>query len=382
MLRKILIPIIICVLVLPVLLLPAVSASEAEYIPLITLEDNKIGVFGNPTTDFSIINENGNNVLKGSGTLKKLFWTGSPRIQYSSYDLAFNFKVTSISSSSTYDLFCYKANSSYTWGLKISINYANNGNTGGYLYVSGINTTEFVSYGTWHSMFINVTATTQVRYSFDNAGLSTPYVMANNPTDGRYGFGNTYTSGSGTVYWDNIIMASRIGSIPIASFDYSPDSGDGLTNFIFTDTSAYDTIPFTNTVYWDFGDGNYTYSSPGGSVNHTYIHAGTYQVVLNCSNRLGYDLAYTNITVSEIVIGTGGVEITDDMFGLVIIILLITALNIIGTKTGYLMISIFAVLGMVFIIPLLWVNAPINISLMMIMVLGNVALLVYGFTRD
>lgn len=380
MLRKILIPIIICVLVLPVLLLPAVSASEAEYIPLITLEDNKIGVFGNPTKDFSIINENGNNVLKGTGTQKKLFWTGSPRIQYSSYDLAFNFKVASISASSTYDLFCYKANSSYTWGLKISINYANNGNTGGYLYVSGINTTKFVSYGTWHSMFINVTATTQVRYSLNNAGLSTPYVMANNPTDGRYGFGNTYTSGSGTVYWDNIIMASRIGSIPIASFDYSPDSGDGLTNFIFSDTSAYDTIPFTNTVYWDFGDGNYTYSSPGGSVNHTYIHAGTYQVVLNCSNRLGYDLAYTNITVSEIVIGTGGEEVSDDMFGFIALLALITALNLYAMKSGTGLLSIFALMGLIISASLLWPDSPITTALLMVTVLGNIAITIKTVT--
>lgn len=375
---------ILALFLTPIIFLPSItSAAEAEYIPLITFEDDDLGVFGDPTVNFVIVNEGGNKVMKevGSGQ-KRLYWTDSPATQYSNYELSFNFKVQDVGSGGFYDLFCYKANASYTWGLRISINYANNGQTGGYLYVSGLNTTQFVSYNTWHKMFVNVTSTTQVRYSYDDGALSTPYTMANNPTNGKYGMGNTYTAGTGTVFWDNILLATRIGSIPISSFTYSPENGDGLTNFIFHDESAFDTIPFEETVYWNFGDGNYTYGTVGGYVNHTYIHEGTYQVILNCSNRLGYDLAYANITVSAINLGIGGEEITDDMFGFIIVILLITGLNILGTKTGYLMLSIFAILGMIIAIPMLWQNDPVYIALMIVMTLGNIALLVYGLTKE
>lgn len=379
MLKKILS--LLLILFLLIVIPNNVKGNEVEYIPLITFTDNTLGVFGNPTTYFTIVSEDGNNVMKSTGTLKTLWWTSSPSTQYPSFDLSFKFKVASISSNTQYDLFCYKSNSSYVWGLKISIQYANNGGVGGYLYVSNQNTTQFVPYNIWHTMFVNVTSITQVRYSLDGASLSTPYTMAANPTNGRYGMGATYTSGGGTVYWDNIVLATRTGSIPNTSFDYYPNSGDGLTNFIFNDTSIYDSIPFDNIVVWDFGDGNTTISGPGSSVNHTYIHAGTYQIVLNCSNRLGYDLAYTNITVSDISIG-GSEFMSDTMFGFALVVGLITVMNYIGIKLRFLMLSLFAFLSMFFAIGLLWQNDNVYITLMICMVLSNIALLVYGFTKD
>jgi len=70
------------------------------------------------------------------------------------------------------------------------------------------------------------------------------------------------------------------------------------------------------------------------------------------------------------------------MFGFVIVVLLITVLNYIGIKLGALMISLFAFLGMIMAIGLLWQNDPTYISLMIIMTLGNLGLLVYGFTKE
>lgn len=139
------------------------------------------------------------------------------------------------------------------------------------------------------------------------------------------------------------------------------------------------------TVTWhkEYGPTNLTINSTTGIITWIPDLPITYIINISCTNSVnGVDYKNYTVYVYPNWIGTGGEDITDNMLGLIVVILLITGLNVIGTKTGYLMISIFAVLGMVFIIPLLWVNAPINISLMMIMVLGNVALLVYGFTRD
>lgn len=109
---------------------------------------------------------------------------------------------------------------------------------------------------------------------------------------------------------------------------------------------------------------------------------GFFTFQLYCNNSAeGY--AYQNWTVfvfpSWI---AGGETISDEMFGFIIVILLITGMNVLGTKTGYLMLSVFAILGMIVIIPMLWQNDPIYIALMLVTTLSNIGLLVYGLTRD
>lgn len=118
-----------------------------------------------------------------------------------------------------------------------------------------------------------------------------------------------------------------------------------------------------------------------GTLSWTPNATGFFNFALKCNNTVG-GYSYQNWTVFVVPPWLGGETISDNMLGLIVVILLITALNVLGTRTGYLMLSVFAVLGMVFAIPLLWSNAPVNITLMMMMVLGNVALLVYGFTRS
>jgi hypothetical protein len=113
-----------------------------------------------------------------------------------------------------------------------------------------------------------------------------------------------------------------------------------------------------------------------------YDETGFFTFQLYCNNSVeGY--AYQNWTVfvfpSWI---AGGETISDEMFGFVIVVLLITLLNYIGVKLNALMISLFAFLGMIMAIGLLWQNDPTYISLMIIMTLGNLGLLVYGFVKE
>lgn len=91
--------------------------------------------------------------------------------------------------------------------------------------------------------------------------------------------------------------------------------------------------------------------------------------------------AYTNITVSDISIG-GSEFMSDTMFGFALVVGLITVMNYIGIKLRFLMLSLFAFLSMFFAIGLLWQNDNVYITLMICMVLSNIALLVYGFTKD
>jgi hypothetical protein len=156
-------------------------------------------------------------------------------------------------------------------------------------------------------------------------------------------------------------------------------------------SQEYSYSPTANeTVTWnllDYPDGvNWSDNKITWFPNET----GFFTFRLYCNNSAeGY--AYQNWTVfvfpSWIAGGdpswiAGGETISDEMFGFVIVVLLITLLNYIGVKLDALMISLFAFLGMIMAIGLLWQNDPTYISLMIIMTLGNLGLLVYGFTKE
>lgn len=148
-------------------------------------------------------------------------------------------------------------------------------------------------------------------------------------------------------------------------------------------SQEYSYSPTANeTVTWnllDYPDGvNWSDNKISWFPNET----GFFTFQLYCNNSAeGY--AYQNWTVfvfpSWI---SGGETISDEMFGFVIVVLLITLLNYIGIKLRFLMLSLFAFLSMFFAIGLLWQNDNVYITLMICMVLSNIALLVYGFTKD
>ena len=289
------------------------------------------------------------------------------------YEMFFDFKIVSVD----LRIILARVGSSHTGSPSVNI-WVDDSNR---MMINGV-FAENITFDTWHKLLINVTEGKVCRYVLDGGPLTGPYSSVYSYRS-YVEYGSSASTTGGTWYVDNWTIASKIGSPPVASFTPSATEGDGLTNFIFTDTSNVGSF-FGITSYWDFGDGNYTYGVPLGTVNHTYIHAGNYQVVLNTSNLLGYDIAYTNITVEAINIGngTGGETISDEMFGFVIVVLLITLLNYIGVKLDALMISLFAFLGMIMAIGLLWQNDPTYISLMIIMTLGNLGLLVYGFVKE
>lgn len=72
----------------------------------------------------------------------------------------------------------------------------------------------------------------------------------------------------------------------------------------FTTSQTYNIIQFTNTstgdpneFFWTFGDGNVSYEQ---NPSHTYHSAATHLVTLYASNQYQYDVATTNITITQI----------------------------------------------------------------------------------
>ena len=358
-----------------------VRASESEYLN-VDFEDGSTGPFiTNSGGSFLVEHHStGNYYLKDSKAgagLNSLYadlvsWTPD------NFELSFDFKIDTV------------VNIYYIFAISNSTNspktptqspvlllqvYPN-----GTLYCDAMPTPFNVLDNKWHNIFVNITYGCHARISLDG---STPwsgyYVYSTKYSHVLYPmFGAFAGTTNANCYWDNITMATRIGNLPIASFDYSPDSGDGLTNFIFTDTSTFDNTIFPISYNWSFGDGNYSLQK---NCNHTYIHADTFQVILEVSNRFGSSYAYTNITVSSIELGTtGGEEITDDMFGFIALLALITALNLYAMKSGTGLLSIFALMGLILSATLIWPDTPLTTALLLVTVLGNIAITIKTVT--
>jgi gliding motility-associated-like protein len=78
--------------------------------------------------------------------------------------------------------------------------------------------------------------------------------------------------------------------IPVASFTSTPPSPVTPTVLIdFTSTSTIATGSITSSV-WTFGDGN---GASGVNVNHAYITAGTFPIVLTVTGSNGCASSYT-----------------------------------------------------------------------------------------
>ena len=278
------------------------QAAETEYLPLVTYEDDTNGLFSESWSYFQIVDESGNKVIKDTRTgVGAAYQNADVPTLPDSFEASFNFKSMGVGSSGS-GMFYVHETGSGTSSIGVSLGL----NNFGYVVINAQNTTFYINDGNWHSIFINVTTAGgifQTRISVDNSGLSAPYNCGYHNYDEYIVIGGLETTTSNLFFWDNIIVASRIGAIPNASFEYTPDSGDGLTNFVFSDTSSIDNPLFPVSYYWSFGDGNY---SRDQNCNHTYIHEGVYEVSLTVGNRFGSDTAYSNITVSAIPSGGGG----------------------------------------------------------------------------
>lgn len=107
---------------------------------------------------------------------------------------------------------------------------------------------------------------------------------------------------------------------------------------------------------------------------------GFFTFQLYCNNSAeGY--AYQNWTVfvfpSWI---SGGETISDEMFGFIALLALITALNLYAMKSGIGLLSIFALMGLIISASLLWPDSPITTALLMVTVLGNIAITIKTVT--
>ena len=109
---------------------------------------------------------------------------------------------------------------------------------------------------------------------------------------GGGGHAGSYSGGQGS---DGIIIITYTAAVtPVASFTYTPSSGNAPLTVNFTDTSTNTPTSWT----WNFGDG---YGSTSQNPTHTYTAAGTYTVSLKASNAAGSSSPVTNtVTVTSL----------------------------------------------------------------------------------
>jgi len=146
-------------------------------------------------------------------------------------------------------------------------------------------------------------------------------------------------------------------------------------------SQEYSYSPTANeTVKWnllDYPDGvNWSDNKITWFPNET----GFFTFQLYCNNSAeGY--AYQNWTVfvfpSWI---AGGDNISDEMFGFIALLAMITILNLYAMKSGTGLLSIFALMGLIISASLLWPDSPITTALLMVTVLGNIAITIKTVT--
>jgi len=350
-------------------LIPNEVRAETTYVD-VDFEDGTNGLFSD-SAGFTIEQQSvSNRILHLSATTTNHMDGDMVSVSPTTFEISLDFKL--VSTNGNVVLICVSGNPKGTSYNVLNLYVDANGNL---LANTGNDTGYDVEDNIWHHLFINVTSNNVMWISLDN-DIPWHGSYVGSFINRQYIHIGTFANVAVDCYWDNITMVSRIGSLPIADFEHTPSKGDGLTNFIFTDTSTIDNILFPVSYNWTFGDGNYTLTK---NANHTYIFEGTYQVILNVSNRFGYDLAYTNITVTGISIG-GGEEVSDDMFGFIALLAMITALNLYAMKSSTGLLSIFALMGLIISASLLWPDSPITTALLMVTVLGNIAITIKTVT--
>ena len=121
---------------------------------------------------------------------------------------------------------------------------------------------------------------------------------------GGGGHAGTYSGGHAS---DGIIVITYTAAVtPVASFTYTPSSGNAPLTVNFTDTSTNTPTSWT----WNFGDG---YGSTSQNPTHTYTAAGTYTVSLKATNAAGtsspvtHTVSVTSSPVAAFVLNPGNI---------------------------------------------------------------------------
>lgn len=352
-------------------------AEESEYLNVDFQDGSTAPFVPNAGTGFQVQTDGTGNYYLASPTtvgLKSMYASIAPTWTPDSFELSFDFKISDIAIAYFLFSLCNSTSTPKNPGqaaLCYATVYVN-----GSLYIDGVYTPFVVNDGKWHNLFINFTYGCHARISLDG---SIPWMgyfsLASEFPHVYYCFiGSGASTTKATCFWDNITMVSRIGSLPIASFDYSPLDGDGLTNFVFTDTSTFDNTIFPISYNWTFGDGNYTLTK---NSNHTYIYGGDYMITLNVSNRFGYDLAFANISVSQIDF-SGGIELDLSKIAILTFIIFFLAITtIVGLKYWFFM--VLSGIGYLFVAVM--VVEPLDSTFAILMAGAGVLFMLWGGYR-
>jgi hypothetical protein len=70
----------------------------------------------------------------------------------------------------------------------------------------------------------------------------------------------------------------------------------------------------------------------------------------------------------------------EDMFGYIALLVLITALNIYAMKSHMGLLSLFALMGLIVSMSLVWPDTPLTTALLLVTVLGNLAITIKTVT--
>lgn len=127
----------------------------------------------------------------------------------------------------------------------------------------------------------------------DQTGLNITHTF---PDDGIYPVSLTVTDNQGrSVSVEKNVDVSN--QLPSASFTYTPDTPETLTDVSFDGSGSSDPDGSISSYSWDFGDGN---TATGESVQHSYADNGTYTVELTVvDNDSGSNTTSQTITVQN-----------------------------------------------------------------------------------
>lgn len=131
----------------------------------------------------------------------------------------------------------------------------------------------------------------------DGGGSSVQHPVHEYTEAGVYDVTLTVTTAAGTSTMSKQDYVT-VGERPSAQFTMTPDRGDPPLAIQFEDTSDPGSAPITAWA-WDFGDG---YTHTAQSPQHTFLHAGVFEISLTVTNTEGNDTFTDTLTVGEPVV--------------------------------------------------------------------------------